>query len=67
MMWPAPIIGISFNPVFDIHPVTGASIELFYADRTPETFGWRGAGWFWWPRQRSFAPDGRTGRSLRAT
>jgi hypothetical protein len=18
----------------------------------------RGAGWFWWPRQRSFAPDG---------
>ena len=33
--------------LFDIHPVTGASIEVFYADRSLETFGWRGAGWFW--------------------
>ena len=43
---------------FDIHPVTGASIEVFYADRSLETFGWQGAGWFWWPRQRGFAPTG---------
>ena len=30
---------------FDIHPVTGATIEVFYADRSLETFGWVGAGW----------------------
>jgi hypothetical protein len=29
---------------FDIHPVTGATIEVFYADRSLESFGWRGAG-----------------------
>ncbi|MGY3578940.1 hypothetical protein [Bradyrhizobium sp. USDA 4504] len=43
---------------FDIHPVTGASIEVFFADRSLETFGWRGAGWFWWPRRSGFAPTG---------
>jgi hypothetical protein len=42
---------------FEIHPVTGATIEVFYADRSLETFGWRGAGWFWWARQRGFAPE----------
>jgi hypothetical protein len=31
--------------IFDFHPVTGASFEVFYADRTLESFGWRGAGW----------------------
>jgi hypothetical protein len=46
------------KPLFDVHPVTGASIEVFYTDRTLETFGRRGAGWFWWPRRRGFAPDG---------
>jgi hypothetical protein len=43
---------------FDIDPVTGAAIEVFFADRSLETFGWRGAGWFWWLRQRGFAPTG---------
>ena len=38
----------SLEPLFDIHPRTGASIEVFYADRTLETFGRCGAGWFWW-------------------
>ncbi|HZR89976.1 MAG TPA: hypothetical protein VFB02_24490 [Bradyrhizobium sp.] len=47
-----------FAPLFDVDPVTGASIEVFYSDRTLETFGWRGAGWFWWPRHRGFAPEG---------
>ena len=47
-----------YEPLFDIHPVTGASIEVFWADTTLETFGRRGAGWFWWPRRRGFAPDG---------
>jgi hypothetical protein len=48
-----------YAPLFDIHPVTGASIEVFYADRTLETFGKGGAGWFWWYRRRGFAPEGK--------
>jgi hypothetical protein len=36
--------------LFDVHPQTGASIEVLYADRTMETFGRCGAGWFWWSR-----------------
>ncbi len=28
------------EPLFDIHPITGVSIEVFYADRSLETFGW---------------------------
>ena len=47
-----------FAPLFDVDPVTGASIEVFYADRTLEKFGRVGAGWFWWPRRRGFAPEG---------
>jgi len=46
------------EPLFDIHPLTDASIEVFYADRALETFGRCGAGWFWWWRRRGFAPDG---------
>jgi hypothetical protein len=46
------------EPIFDIHPVTGASIEIFFADRTLESFGGGGAGWFWQIRQRGLAPDG---------
>ena len=34
-----------FEPLFDIHPVTGASIEVFYAVGLA-TFGRGGAGWF---------------------
>jgi len=47
-----------YKPLFDVHPVTGASIEVFYADRTLETFGRSGAGWFWWSRPRACSPDG---------
>jgi len=46
------------EPLFDIHPRTGASIEVFYADRTLETFGRCAAGWFWWSRRRGFPPEG---------
>src|SRR5437868_6496117 len=46
------------EPLYDVHPRTGASIEVFYADRALETFGKRGAGWFWWSRRRGFAPGG---------
>jgi hypothetical protein len=45
------------EPLFDVQPVTGASIEVFHADRTLESFGWSGAGWYWWVRRRGFAPD----------
>ena len=47
-----------FEPLFDINPATGISIEVFYADRTLETFGRGGSGWFWWPRRRGCSPDG---------
>ena len=49
--------GDRHQPLFDIHPVTGANIEVFYAEALA-TFGRGGAGWFWWPRRRGFAPDG---------
>jgi hypothetical protein len=45
------------EPLFDIHPLTGISIEIFFTDRTLETFGWIGAGWFWWPRRRGCSPE----------
>ena len=47
------------EPLFDVHPVTGASFEVFYADRRLETFGRRGAGWFWQTRRRGYPPDGQ--------
>ena len=36
------------EPLYDVHPLTGISIEVFWADTTLETFGRGGAGWFWW-------------------
>jgi hypothetical protein len=48
----------ALEPLYDIDPRTGASIEVFYADRTLETFGWCAAGWFWWYRRRGFSPEG---------
>ena len=47
----------AYEALFDIHPVTGASVEVFYADRSLESFV-RGAGWYWCPRRRGFAPTG---------
>ena len=46
------------EPLYDIDPQTGATIEVFFADRTLETFGRGAAGWFWWSRRRGFSPDG---------
>src|ERR1700730_5742029 len=42
---------------FDVDPRTGVSIEVFYADRTLETFGRSGAGWFYWARLCGLAPS----------
>jgi hypothetical protein len=47
------------EPLYDIHPLTGVSIEVFYADRTLETFGGDGAGWFWQTRRRGYPPEGQ--------
>jgi hypothetical protein len=46
------------EPLYDINPQTGVSIEVFYADRALETFGRGGAGWFWWSRERRHPPAG---------
>jgi hypothetical protein len=55
---PSPGQRTDREPLFDVHPQTGTTIEVFYADHSLETFGISGAGWFWWFRQRGFAPDG---------
>jgi hypothetical protein len=47
------------EPLCDTHPRTGVSIEVFYADRTLETFGRGGAGWFWQTRRRGYPPEGQ--------
>ena len=46
------------EPLYDFDPQTGASIEVFYADRVlAKAFG-RESGWFWWSCQSGFLPDG---------
>jgi len=46
------------EPLYDIDPRTGASVEIFYADRVlAKSFGTR-PGWFWWSCRRGFLPDG---------
>jgi hypothetical protein len=52
--------GARREPLYDINPRTGVSIEVYYADRSLETFGRVGGGWFWQARRRGFAPDGLT-------
>jgi hypothetical protein len=46
------------EPLFDVHPVTGANIEVFFADRTLESFGRTRPAWFWHLRRRGFAAEG---------
>jgi len=53
----APRQHARYEPLYDINPRTGVSIEVFYMDRTLETFGRCGPAWFWWPRRRGFSPD----------
>jgi hypothetical protein len=48
-----------YKPLFDSNPRTGASIEVFWADRSLETFGWKGAGWFWCSRRRGYPAAGQ--------
>ena len=46
------------GPLYEINSRTGAWIEVFYADRSLETFGRCGPGWFWWSGRRGCPPDG---------
>jgi len=46
------------DPIFDVHPVTGTSFEIYWTDTALETFGRSGAGWFWQVRERGYAPEG---------
>ncbi len=47
------------EPLYDIDPQTGASVEIFYADRAlASSFGTRDAGWFWWACQPACLPEG---------
>ncbi|MGO9683129.1 MAG: hypothetical protein ACLPTZ_11175 [Beijerinckiaceae bacterium] len=44
--------------MYDVDPQTGASVEVFYADRAlAKSFG-RDSGWFWWSCQPACLPDG---------
>jgi hypothetical protein len=48
----------AYEPLYDIDPRSGASIEVFYADRVlAESFGRPGAGWCWWSCQPGCLPD----------
>ena len=42
------------DPLFDVHPVTGASVEVFYADTSLTSFGGGAAGWFWQVRRAAY-------------
>ena len=55
---PKPTQPPRHEPLFDVHPRTGSTIEVFYADRTVETFGRCGAGWFWCCRRRGLSSVG---------
>jgi hypothetical protein len=47
------------EPLYDIHPRTGAIIEVFYAERVlARSSGACGPGWFWWTTQRGCLPHG---------
>jgi hypothetical protein len=59
---PRAIVGAerraAYEPLYDMDPQTGASIEVFFADRVlAASFGVR-CGWFWWQCQRGGLPDG---------
>ena len=48
----------AFEPLYDLDPQTGASVEIFYADRAlAKSFGAPDAGWFRWSCQRGSLPD----------
>ncbi len=51
----APLQPVRHPPIHDVHPLTGVSIEVFYADWAMETFGRSEAVGF---GRCAFKPDG---------
>ena len=50
----------AYEPLYDIDPQTGASVEIFYADCALATsFGTSSTGWFWWTCEPTFLPHGQ--------
>jgi hypothetical protein len=45
----------TYEPLYDLHPETGATIEIFYADHV--FAGMTGAGWFWWTCKPGSVPE----------
>jgi hypothetical protein len=49
----------AFEPLYDIDPHTGGSVEIFYADRgLARSFGTPNAGWYFWSCLPGCLPDG---------
>ena len=47
----------AFEPIYDAHPDTGYSVEVFFADDwLAKTFGMQ-PGWFWWACQCGRLPE----------
>ena len=47
----------AYEPLYDLDPQSGASVEIFYADRVlAESFGAPAAGWFFWSCQVGSLP-----------
>jgi hypothetical protein len=49
----------AYEPLYEIDPQTGDSVEIFHADRSvARSFGTSDAGWFWWSCQSGSLPEG---------
>lgn len=47
----------AFEPLYDVDTRTGATVEVFFADRVlAQSFGARGAGWFHWTCEHGGVP-----------
>ena len=47
----------AYEPLYDIDPQTGGSVEVFYADcALAKSFG-RDTGWYWWACQPACLPE----------
>jgi len=51
-----PKRNLAHEPLYEVHPKTGATIEIFHAD---DLFAGMGAGWFWWTCQAGSKPEWR--------
>jgi hypothetical protein len=50
----------AYEPLYDLDPQTGASVEIFYADpAVARSFGTSEAGWYWWTCQNGSVPEGK--------